>query len=106
MLFLVIARHAPGFPPMPPQQELALIKAGIEMWASNPKVKALYGFGAYRGGCAIVEADSAADLNRAVLVNPSAGLYDFEVHPLITAQEIVAGIAESEKMLAQMMPAS
>ncbi len=106
MLFLVIARSTPGVPPMPPQQNLALVRAGIDMWANNPKVKALYGFGAYRGGCAIVEADSAADLNRSVLVNPSAVLYDYEVHPLLTAQEVTDSLIESEKMLAQMMPAS
>ena len=105
MLFLVIARHAPGFPPMPPQQELALIRAAVETWAGNPKTKAVYGFAGERAGCAIIEADSAAELNRSVVVNPGGGLFDYEIHSLMTAQEIVAGLTEVEKLLAQMMPA-
>ncbi len=106
MLFLVIVRATPGFPTMPPQQQLAALKAGMEMWASSPKLKAMYGFAGEKGGCAIVDADSAAELNSEVLVNPAAGLYDFEVHALTTTQEMMATVAEMEKLMAQMAPPS
>ena len=64
------------------------------MWAGNPRVKAFYAFAGHRGGCAIVEADSAG------------GFVDYEVYALITAQEAMASSAEMEKMLAQAAPAS
>jgi len=104
MLFLVISRHVPAIAPIRPQEELATIKAGLEMWAKHPKVKAFYGFAGEPAACALVETDTAEELHRYVTINPAFGFSTIEVHALLDGEQELTIMEEQRRALAEIGP--
>ena len=106
MLFLVISRHLPAFAPIRPQLEIATIRAGLEKWANHPNVKAFYGLAGQPASYAIVEAETAEELHRTLLVNHAFGYSSMEIYPLVPPQESLDIMQEQSRMLAEAGPPS
>ncbi|MBI4497058.1 MAG: hypothetical protein HY689_04050 [Chloroflexi bacterium] len=101
MLFLVIGRAYENAG-VPQPQELALVKAGLEAFKQDPKLKTFYLFVGERGGVGIWDVNSAEELHRAIAENPIGRLASWEIHPLVTVDQGLASINVVEQRMAQM----
>ena len=103
MQFIVTGRGLDS-PVVPPQQELALVKASFESFKSrtNPKIKAIYPHADERAVTLVIEADSGDDLTRVLGSIPAFRLSSFESHPVTTPEAVLGVIAEMERAMAGM----
>ena len=101
MQFLVIGRMIER-PVVPPQQEVAMIKATFEQFASgaNPHIKAVYPFADERATALVVDVDSADDLGRLIGALPASRLSTFASHPIVSPQSVVEQLTQWEQLMA------
>lgn len=101
MQFLVIGRLIDA-PVVPPQQELAMLKATFEQFASgaNPKIKAVYPFADERATALVVDVDSADDLGGLIASLPASRLSTFTSHPIANPQSVVDQLSRWEQLMA------
>ena len=103
MLFLVVGKGYENAG-VPMGQELAMVKAGLEAFSKNPKLKNFYTFAGERGGVGIWDVDSAEELSRALSTNPLSRLASWEIHALVSPEQTLSILNEVEQMMAQMTP--
>jgi len=103
MQFIVTGRSL-DTPVVPPQQELAMVKATLESLKSrtNPKIKAIYLHADERAATLLIEADSGDDLTRVLGSLPVFRLSRWESHPVTTPEAVLGVVAEAERAMAGM----
>ena len=94
MEFLVIGRAAPG---ELSGDQIEWMKQGVQQFRDDPRTKGQYGFAGEPAGCIICSCNSAAELHQYLSLNPLSLMTDWEVHPLITAEEIMQTVDMLEK---------
>jgi len=97
MEFLVWARRTSNEPHL--QEELEQTKQGIRQFKSDRRTKAMYGLAGEKDGFLICEVDTANELNQYLNLNPTAAYNEWEVHPLVTMEEVVSLFDMAERHL-------
>lgn len=102
MKFLVIGRMIDAAV-VPPEQELALLKATFQHFADNgdQRIKAVYPYADQRATAFVAEVDSADELSALISALPASRVSTFESHPITSPQSIVGAIAGWESALEQ-----
>lgn len=93
---------------LPPQQELAMIKATWEVLKNrtNPKIKVVYPHADERAATLVIEVDSADDLTRVLGSLPGfVRLTKLDAHPVTTPETVLGVLAEAERAMAGMVAA-
>jgi alkanesulfonate monooxygenase SsuD/methylene tetrahydromethanopterin reductase-like flavin-dependent oxidoreductase (luciferase family) len=100
MEFLVIGRFI-DTPIVPPQQELAMLKATFEGFAAKQdrRIKAVYPLTDQRATALVVDVETADDLGRLIMSLPASRLSTFEAHPIGTPEAVVEQLQQWERAL-------
>jgi len=97
MKFLVVSKLR-EIPPVPPEQFAALGVAEwqtVQQFLKEGKTEVAYALAGLKGGMAIGEADSGAELNSRLSRLPFYPFLDIEIYPLMTADEALTQAKES-----------
>src|SRR5687767_11314679 len=101
MQFAVIGRPE-NASSLPPQQQMAIIKAGFEfLSAGHPKIKATYPFADLSGGVTIIEVESGDELNEVLSSLPFTAIATYEAHAIGTVQGMLKTVTNAQQMMGQ-----
>lgn len=83
-------------------EELTWAKQGVQQFRDDPHTRAVYGFAGEMAGCMICECNSHQELNQYLALNPLALTNDWEIYPLVTADEIIQVLDQAEQHMKAM----
>jgi muconolactone delta-isomerase len=98
--FLIIQKQKDV--PVPPEIMKKVLPAQFvyfKQLKAQGKVEAVFGFATEKGGCAIINAESHADLQNIANGNPTWPFVTWETYPLVTIEETEKSV---EDMLSRM----
>jgi hypothetical protein len=93
MKFLLIRKPRPGAE-RPTSQMIRAQKDYVQSRVKDKSIDCTYAF-VGGGGCAIVNADSAEDLNQRIFASPLALFYEYEIRALSDYGSFMDGVARA-----------
>lgn len=87
-------------------EELEWVKQGIKQFRDDSHTKAYYGFAGEPAGCLICECNSNQELNQYLNLNPLSVLSEWEIHPLVTADETLQVLDMVQQQMKAMVQAA
>ena len=91
--------------PQASRAQVGDMRAAIAQLSRDPRVREIYGTTGHSTGCAVLmQAPDLQEINRAVALAQVSGLTNVEVVPLLSAQQLQAGLEEAEKIAEETGP--
>lgn len=99
MQYLAVARSTRQ---NPTEQELSITKQGIQQFKEDSHTQAVYGFAGENAGCVICECNSNQELAQYLTLNPLSVTSEWEIHPLVTADQTLQIIDQVQQKMKSM----